>query len=293
MIGRKASYLVFLAILLLLICTVSAATIITDTQINVNKLLVSEKTGVGTDTPRGKFEIFADPVSTYFTSSTTSNSGARGWHIDKPSTDSFPHSIAWDVDGITKWEIGMDLANKEFVLLFDHNINGPYQKSGDIFRVSPGARFIIGPGVGSPWIDATLDVHAYSSVTGINRSVALGTLIYGNNYNVLLRQLKKGSKLTKIGFSDLFQVGSDLNQNGGDNFWIWQNSANDVRFFINSDGNIGINTVNPRSTLHVAGEIYIKGVSEDGNGKVVCIKNDGNLGTCIDQPKSDGTCTCT
>jgi len=39
-------------------------------------------------------------------------------------------------------------------------------------------------------------------------------------------------------------------------------------------------------------EINMTGISSDGNGKVVCIKADGNLGTCTDQPGVGGTCTC-
>jgi hypothetical protein len=40
------------------------------------------------------------------------------------------------------------------------------------------------------------------------------------------------------------------------------------------------------------GEFQFLGTSGDGTGKVVCVKADGNLGTCGDQPNASGVCTC-
>jgi hypothetical protein len=39
-------------------------------------------------------------------------------------------------------------------------------------------------------------------------------------------------------------------------------------------------------------EVTVGGVASDGTGKVVCIKSDGNLGTCSDAPDGSGVCTC-
>src|SRR3989338_232407 len=44
--------------------------------------------------------------------------------------------------------------------------------------------------------------------------------------------------------------------------------------------------------LNLSGEIKIGGISGDGTGKVACVKSDGNLGTCANQPNSSGICTC-
>lgn len=57
-------------------------------------------------------------------------------------------------------------------------------------------------------------------------------------------------------------------------------------------GNLGIGTTTPNSKLHVIGEANISGISGDGTGKVVCIKSDGNLGTCSTTVGAGGTCTC-
>ncbi|MFH1640505.1 MAG: hypothetical protein ABIA66_00940 [Candidatus Omnitrophota bacterium] len=40
------------------------------------------------------------------------------------------------------------------------------------------------------------------------------------------------------------------------------------------------------------GEASFDGISGDGNGKAVCIKSDGNLGTCTNQPDASGVCNC-
>ncbi len=44
--------------------------------------------------------------------------------------------------------------------------------------------------------------------------------------------------------------------------------------------------------LDVTGEATIGGVSSDGVGKVVCVKEDKTLGTCSSAILEDGTCTC-
>ncbi len=41
-----------------------------------------------------------------------------------------------------------------------------------------------------------------------------------------------------------------------------------------------------------AGEAKFTGISSDGTGKVACVKSDGYLGTCTNQPNSSGVCTC-
>ena len=41
------------------------------------------------------------------------------------------------------------------------------------------------------------------------------------------------------------------------------------------------------------GEFEVTGISGDGSGKAVCIKSDGDLGTCTDAVNATGYCTCT
>lgn len=47
-----------------------------------------------------------------------------------------------------------------------------------------------------------------------------------------------------------------------------------------------------RITVKSSGEVEVHSVSGDGTGKVVCVRGNGNLGTCSDQPGAGGTCTC-
>ena len=49
--------------------------------------------------------------------------------------------------------------------------------------------------------------------------------------------------------------------------------------------------LNLSGNLTVGGEAKISGISGDGTGKVVCVKSDGNLGTCGDAPNASGVCT--
>jgi len=44
--------------------------------------------------------------------------------------------------------------------------------------------------------------------------------------------------------------------------------------------------------LILVGEVYMSGISEDGTGKVVCIKSDKTQGTCAASSIGVSTCTC-
>lgn len=43
---------------------------------------------------------------------------------------------------------------------------------------------------------------------------------------------------------------------------------------------------------NISGETKVGGISGDGSGKVVCIKSNGDLGSCSNSPNSSGICTC-
>ncbi|HDL48465.1 MAG TPA: hypothetical protein ENH33_00685 [Actinobacteria bacterium] len=65
-----------------------------------------------------------------------------------------------------------------------------------------------------------------------------------------------------------------------------------------SDGSAGVTlaggaAVTDVMDLTVTGEVSMSGVTGDGVGKAVCIKADGDLGTCTDAVGAGGTCTCT
>ena len=59
------------------------------------------------------------------------------------------------------------------------------------------------------------------------------------------------------------------------------------------EGNLGVGTAGaPGAKLHVVGEAKITGISGDGSQRAVCVKSDGNLGTCSTVIAANGTCTC-
>ena len=58
------------------------------------------------------------------------------------------------------------------------------------------------------------------------------------------------------------------------------------------EGSIGVGNTAPAAKLHVTGETRVTGVSGDGTGKVVCIKADGDFGTCSTVVDITGVCTC-
>ena len=64
------------------------------------------------------------------------------------------------------------------------------------------------------------------------------------------------------------------------------NSNTDIGFYANGDSRIIVG-----DSLQIQGEMNITGVT--GAGQVVCVKADGNLGTCTDTVNATGGCTCT
>lgn len=51
-------------------------------------------------------------------------------------------------------------------------------------------------------------------------------------------------------------------------------------------------TVKSNLNVETSSELKVGGTASDGTGKVVCIKSDGNLGTCSNAPNASGVCTC-
>ena len=45
-------------------------------------------------------------------------------------------------------------------------------------------------------------------------------------------------------------------------------------------------------TITATGEVTMSGIASDGTGKVACVKSNGYIGTCTDQPNGSGVCTC-
>ncbi|MCK5039482.1 MAG: hypothetical protein KAR87_00755 [Candidatus Aenigmarchaeota archaeon] len=50
--------------------------------------------------------------------------------------------------------------------------------------------------------------------------------------------------------------------------------------------------VDNSGSTRVEGNLNVSSISSDGTGKVVCIKSNGNLGTCLNNPSATGVCSC-
>lgn len=59
-----------------------------------------------------------------------------------------------------------------------------------------------------------------------------------------------------------------------------------VSTIVGGNGRVGIDIANPETKLHINGstkingELNVTGISSDGAGDILCIKADGNIGTC-------------
>lgn len=68
--------------------------------------------------------------------------------------------------------------------------------------------------------------------------------------------------------------------------WTIRNNNGYFNIYLNS------NSATPVIQSTIDEEFNVKSIKSDGSGKVVCIKSDGNLGTCSDQPAANSTCSC-
>ncbi len=112
----------------------------------------------------------------------------------------------------------------------------------------------------------------------------------GSNYGFLL----KGNSGVNGGNAD-FELDTangagqwDLaaDQQSSSRFDIYDRVSNKTPFKIN------VGAASSSFVISAAGEVSMQAVSSDGTGKVVCIKSDGNLGTCGAGTIGTSTCTC-
>ena len=121
-------------------------------------------------------------------------------------------------------------------------------------------------------------------VESTNNRVGIGTsnpwdvfhINTGTDENLLVRSINSDIEIASV---------NDFNS-------AYQPLRFDASNFYLMNGKVGIGTTAPNSALHVAGEINITGISGDGNGRGVCIKQTGELGTCSTAINGTGFCTC-
>jgi len=76
-------------------------------------------------------------------------------------------------------------------------------------------------------------------------------------------------------------VGGMVLAAGNDDVQRWVNRVSgDIVAYVTDDGNMSLD-----------GEANLGGVQTQSN-QLVCIKSNGDIGTCTDAPTGSGTCTC-
>ena len=98
---------------------------------------------------------------------TNINSGMAGLRMNKNSSlHHNPHGFMFSVDDITKWDLGMDYENEDFVLAYNHHTN----HKGDFIRIAENNRMVIGTGIGTP----KYNLFKYTFSTSSSDSIGLG-----------------------------------------------------------------------------------------------------------------------
>ena len=183
------------------------------------------------------------------------DSGAYGPFLNKLSTVAAAHALTWQVDGTPKWAMGVDSGGVDFVYLYDHTL------PGDVFRIAPASTTGAGAGTlfelnsvgaGAP---ATNDSALYIRA-GTNKG-ALKLFVTGNIPNLAFVQNTGGSKRTKIQWGGTYQMGTDINQNNTDDFWIYDGAA--TRYAITSTATTITGPLVTSSTVSMGAPIVTAG----------------------------------
>jgi len=127
---------------------------------------------------------------------------------------------------------------------------------------------VIGPNAGSP-SRAALFTMTMGTVMDLQQTGVAS----GSSFDPVLKLTKNMTFSSGLSSGPLI-IGSD-NTTGG------------IGDMINLTANGGI-----KFRVDHFGETTIAGISTDGTGKVVCVKADGNLGTCTAVVNSSGVCSC-
>ncbi|NCP66945.1 hypothetical protein GW756_01410 [bacterium] len=147
--------------------------------------------------------------------------------------------------------------------------------------------------------------------TSDNNSLSFGTndtsrVTITSAGNVGIGTASAGSNLEVANTGESIRIDANTHVSGWAGIWLGQTSVSPTaaNAVLLSNGNetvlnaptgeeISFRIANsPVATMSSTGELEVNSVSSDGTGKVVCIKNDGNLGTCTNAPNASGVCSC-
>jgi hypothetical protein len=242
--------------------------------------------GVGpdADTPTHRLLVHETTMKWFASDDVNPKSGLRGWHIEKRSAaDTVPHGISFDINGVPKWEIGVDFetnnaqSNADFVPCLDMSAGiddaGAGANAGaDVIRISAaehatthgqGPKMVFGFKCGTPranpdffQIDAGknlggLRVSANHDVTKVTQTLAQRSATH-NRTSTALANANDAAPLWEYGV-DLLAAGRLV---WGFSFQDHKTtSAKDTRLFIEGTNALtakfGFNTLAPQASHHL------------------------------------------
>lgn len=149
-------------------------------------------------------------------------------------------------------------------VFFDHG-------AGSVYLSGTFPNIIFGGGSTKPWM-----VTANNGPLRIMGDDGDESIVFCPNSDVASAGCTTGVSALEDGNNVFVVIASD----GADKLgWL---THNDTDFVIDTDS----------GDIKLAAEVEATGISGDGSGSVVCVKADGNLGTCSDAPDGSGNCTC-
>lgn len=163
-----------------------------------------------------------------FDSDPTHSENLAGVHVGKASTDTFSVGMSWDVDGVAKWNAGLDATMgysypgitptpPDLVLAYRCGFHT------DNLRMRwDDARTELGQVVGHPVLPFQFTVSAGNETVPLG-GVAIGAFDY--QYQLYLFNRRATTRRTQLNFYNCFSFLTDLNQNGTKDFQLYNIST--------------------------------------------------------------------
>jgi hypothetical protein len=190
------------------------------------------KVGIGTINPSQKLEV-------------AHNDGAgvaAGIALTNLSTTNKNSEIRFNQSGTALWAIGNDVAhnNSQNFFIYDNLINQPFGALR--FLIDQNGNTGIGTGTPSEKLEvAHNDTHGGMALNRLSSTTSKSEIEF----------LQNGT--------EKWAIGNDLGENGGQNFFIWNNVATTTPFLIDQNGKVFIGNLTNYSGSNTLYKLYVEG----------------------------------